>query len=722
MNSIHGSLSDYAKFIPQILADALILVNSDAIITDVNEATLRLLKYEKRELIGLSFSEITRLQSAGGQSLLQEIGLDCPPEKSTVQNVEMTCFDKFGQKIPVSFSGTLILDASAKCTGAICIAHDLTSIKKEKAKCIENELRINAIIGTTVDAIIITNERGIIQTFNLASEKLFGFKAKECVGQNVSMLMPENNRGKHDDYMKSSHLNDTKRVIGTNRKLYGRHKDGTVFPMTLAVSEALVGQERVYTGVIRDLSESKRAEEISKMNDSLRALNDELLVERSKLSAANHELQVLATHDSLTGLYNRASIIDHIQQEIYNSERNGENFCVIYFDIDNFKYINDSCGHAYGDEILKAVVERIKSTVRECDIMARMGGDEFVLLASRVSENEYFHHLARRLLEAFATSFSVEEQRIYLTSSIGIAVYPGCGKAPEELIKNADIAMYNAKKSGRNDFRFYSNEMSQAITMRMGLESEIRNALDEEELRLYYQPRIDSKTCAVIGAEALIRWQHPQRGLLSPIEFIPTAEKSDLIIDIGCWVRERVCQQLLAWKKSNQFSSLKISMNVSPIEFMRGNILQNIIDLVLKYDIDQSLMELEITENTLMKSVLANSVDYEIIRNMGIGLSIDDFGTGYCSLGYLRQYPIDTLKIDKSFIDNLDDEPRDAAIVKTIIAMSTSLGMSVVAEGVERESQKEFLLRHGCNQIQGYYYSPPLNVDEFENYMNLHHF
>ncbi|WDE08571.1 EAL domain-containing protein [Thalassomonas viridans] len=426
-------------------------------------------------------------------------------------------------------------------------------------------------------------------------------------------------------------------------------------------------------------------------------------------------LKYQADRDPLTGLYNRRLLMEHINRSILLAKRNPRTFGLLYFDLDGFKLINDSQGHSFGDSLLKVVSEQIGQLIRKSDIFARMGGDEFIIYFDDINEASELANLAARILNTFAPGFYIRDQLIKVTASIGITIYPENGDTAERLICNADSALYNAKNAGRNCYLFYSEKMYRQVRERLEIESDIRNALKNDEFELHYQPKVDANG-QVKGAEALLRWQHPLKGNISPAVFIPVAEKSDLIVKIGAWVREKAFHQLALWKKQH-FPPIRLSVNVAGQEFTRNTLLQHLITLFQKYDVDQHLLELEITEGTLMESVEQSLMDFRIIKNMDVHISIDDFGTGYCSLGYLKNYPIQTLKIDKSFIDGILINGRDTIITKTVIAMAKSLDMEIVAEGVEKEEQRDFLFGHGCDLIQGYYYSPPLPLAEFEAYV-----
>jgi len=438
--------------------------------------------------------------------------------------------------------------------------------------------------------------------------------------------------------------------------------------------------------------------------------------ESLELQTENQRLTSLAAQDSLTGLYNRRVATEHIKHAISRSNRQGIGFSLLYFDIDDFKRINDSYGHPSGDELLKEVSIRVGFLIRECDFFYRMGGDEFMILIDEAEDIKSITTLADKIINSFVKDFKLFNDFCRMSISIGISVFPSCGGSPEELIKNSDQAMYHAKISGKNCYKFYSDELNESAVEQMTLENDMRQALVNNEFEVYFQPKSDPTTSKVNGAEALIRWNHPRLGFVSPAKFIPVAEKSDLIIDIGKWVRVEVCKKILDWKKRG-LPDIKVSVNVSSKEFQKREVLQHLIELFTEYDIDQKMIELEITENTLMLSAETRDTDFEIIEAMDIGLSIDDFGTGYCSLGYLRKYPIKSLKIDKSFVDNIEDDKCDRSIAATIIAMAHNLGMDVIAEGVESREQRDILVASGCENIQGYFYSKPLPAKDFEKYV-----
>jgi diguanylate cyclase (GGDEF)-like protein len=391
---------------------------------------------------------------------------------------------------------------------------------------------------------------------------------------------------------------------------------------------------------------------------------------------------------------------------------------LFYLDLDDFKKVNDTWGHHVGDQLLKAVGHRITSILRKSDVLFRIGGDEFVVLVDKIINSDDSVMMANRILHVFKTEFILDRYSVNISCSIGVSVYPGNGSTAPQLLQNADTAMYKTKDAGRNAFMFYSLEMSRSASVQLAMEQDISNALSKGEFKLYYQPRINLDLGMICGAEALIRWQHPNKGLIPTGAFIKIAEKSDLIIDIGFWMREQVVQQLMAWE-GGEFEAIKISVNVSGKEFMKDKVIPHLKTLFSETELKQQLLELEITEDSLMTDGLADVEKIDLLQGLECGLSVDDFGTGYSSLGYLKNYAVDTLKIDKSFIDRVTYSERNASIVRAVIVMAHSLNMAVVAEGVENAVQWGFLQDHRCDQIQGYFYCPPLPVDEFEAFVQF---
>ena len=427
---------------------------------------------------------------------------------------------------------------------------------------------------------------------------------------------------------------------------------------------------------------------------------------------AEEAVKLVATHDALTGLPNRVMFNQRLSHAIDQSQRHGRRLAVMFIDLDRFKVINDTLGHDAGDELLRDVAKRLKENLRATDTVARLGGDEFVVLIEDVPDPLYAGSLAQKLIAALNTGFMLLEKEYHISASIGISAYPDDGDDLQTLLKNADIAMYRAKDQGRNTFRFYAAQMNVHSVERLALESGLRRALERDELVVHYQPKVDVRSGGMTGVEALVRWQHPELGLLAPGKFIPLAEETGLIVPIGKWVLRTACTQARAWH-GKWLPPLRIAVNLSPRQFIPGDLPREVMRILRDTGFSPAHLELEITETTVMHNPERAAVTLEQLKAMGVSIAIDDFGTGYSSLAYLKRFPIDSVKIDRSFIAGLPGDADDAAITRGVIAMAHSLHLNVIAEGVETREQSEFLRQHGCDEMQGNYVSPPLPEQRF---------
>jgi diguanylate cyclase (GGDEF)-like protein len=434
------------------------------------------------------------------------------------------------------------------------------------------------------------------------------------------------------------------------------------------------------------------------------------------LSHANKQLHHLALHDSLTRLPNRSLLEDRITQAIAASERSGKHFALMFLDLDRFKTINDSLGHHYGDKLLQATAERLQQAVRAEDTVARLGGDEFVVLLGAIPEPTAAANIAQKLLETLAQPLDVEGQEQNISVSIGISLYPDDGVRLRELMSNADSAMYHAKKMGRGNYQFFTPEMNAAAGKRLALERDLRRALEQKEFELHYQPKVDMASGEVHAMEALVRWRSPERGLVPPNDFIPIAEETGMIIPLGAWVLEEACRQNRAWQLSG-LPQMRVAVNLSAYQFRQQNLPEFVAGLLAQTGLDASSLELEVTESVVMHNPAEAAMTLQRLHAQGIHISVDDFGTGYSSLSYLKQFRLDTLKIDRSFVRDISKDADDAAIVKSVIALAHSLRLRVIAEGVETNEQLDYLRMLGCDQYQGYLSSRPLPADEFEAMM-----
>ena len=544
----------------------------------------------------------------------------------------------------------------------------------------ESESRERAVVNSVDEGIVVINERGIIESFNPAAERIFGYTALEIIGRNVALLMPEPYSNEHDGYI-NNYLNTGEAVIlGMGREVTGLRKHGSCFPVDLRVSEMRLDDRRMFIGVLRDITERKEAQQ---------------------------RILYLATHDALTNLPNRTLLYDRITQAIAQAHRSGCYVAVIFIDLDKFKIINDSLGHDTGDLLLQAVAAKLSVGLRAGDTVARQGGDEFIIVLPSLKGMEDAAVAAQKLLSSLSEPFMVKTYELHTGASIGISMYPGDGQDVDTLLRNSDTAMYHAKEDGRNNYQFFAAHMNTIAAERLSLETKLRHALERDEFLLYYQPIVLCESGAVIGTEALLRWQQPQSGWILPAQFIPVAEDTGLIGPLGEWVFKTACLQVRTWLDAG-YAIPHVAINLSTRQFRQRNLVQVIAKIMSDAGVEPQYIEIEITESLLMERTEEAISKLQALSDMGIRISIDDFGTGYSSLSYLKRFPIDKLKIDQSFVRDVATDPDDAAIVVAIIAMAHSLDVKVVAEGVETAELLDFLRRHGCDECQGYYFARPM--------------
>jgi diguanylate cyclase (GGDEF)-like protein len=469
-------------------------------------------------------------------------------------------------------------------------------------------------------------------------------------------------------------------------KFWGRRKDGGLCAMLCSFTEVrdAVDQITHYIGIATDITLQKEAD--------LR-------------------IQHLAYYDALTHLPNRMLLMQRAEQALAQAARRSEELTLLFLDLDRFKEVNDALGHAEGDTLLKVAATRIKDIVRDADTLSRMGSDEFTLLLPNTGQTGAMR-LAEKLLTTFRESFAVAGHSLRITVSIGIALYPHDGMTFGELLKNADTALYRAKRDGRDTLRFYDREMNQATFERLVLETELREAIHAGQLRAYFQPKVHLADGQPAGAEALVRWLHPEQGLIPPGRFIPIAEASDLIVAIGDWMLEEVCRQLAIWREAG-LPPLTVAVNLAARHFRDPRLIERIQSLLAAYDLKPEALELELTETTLIEAGPLMVEKLATLQQMGVGLAIDDFGTGYSSLSYLKHLPITVLKIDQSFVRDLVTDLDDRTLAATIVTLGHGLELGIVAEGVETEEQRRILLEQGCDLAQGYLFSPPLPAEPF---------
>jgi len=456
--------------------------------------------------------------------------------------------------------------------------------------------------------------------------------------------------------------------------------------------------------------------QVEKRTHQLSVINRNLEAEITERNRAEENLKHLAHHDALTGLPNRLLLNARLEHAIERARRANLKVAVFFLDLDNFKNINDSLGHTAGDRLLQNISKKLRGCVREDDTVARLGGDEFIVILEQVSSIEYVHKLAKKLLGTITAETEVREHMISTTASIGVSLFPDDATHPDELIRNADAAMYKAKSKGRNNYQPYTKELTSTAYHRVMLENGLRRAIDNDELEVYYQPQLTLADRKVFGVEALVRWRHPELGMLAPAEFLQISEDSGLIVSLGEWVLRTACKQMVLWKNENTTIDL-LAVNLSSGQLSNTDLVESVADILSETSCKPEWLELEITEDFIMKEAEHAINSLNALRNLGIDIAIDDFGTGYSSLSYLKTLPINKLKIDQSFVQDIGKNTGDDAIIRAIIAMAQSLEMETIAEGIENENQEAFLLGLRCNAGQGFMYAKPMPASELNKYL-----
>ncbi len=578
-------------------------------------------------------------------------------------------------------------DADGKHTHLIAVKEDISE-RKLKSENYEQTRRLQeqALVSSS-NGIMITrsddDDHSIVYV-NPAFERITGYRSDEVIGLEGRFLV-------RDDLAQPD-LENIRSALREGREgeatLRNYRKDGSLFWNELRIAP------------VRDLTGAATTHFVSVIND---------ISERVRYQQA---LEYQANHDSLTGLANRNLLSDRIEQAIAWAKRQKGLIGVMLLDLDHFKLVNDASGHRAGDALLKEVAHRLKSCVRETDTVARLGGDEFVIILTDLPQPDDVDQIAEKILSTLSRPIEVAGRDIFVTASIGVSLYPRDGDHGEILLRYADMAMYRVKEHGRNSVRQFMPEMGSNAISRLDMEAALRRALERGEFLLHYQPKIELPSQRIVGAEALIRWQHPQIGLVHPIEFIHLAEETGLILPMGEWVLKEVCQQQVRWREQG-LPPMKIAINMSARQFRQEDLADRIAATFASTGADPTQFILELTESMVMHDVDSTLVALRSLKKLGVSLSLDDFGTGYSSLSYLRRFPIDELKIDRSFINDIHTNHDDAAIAGAIVAMARSLSLSVVAEGVEKKEQAELLASLGCNQVQGYYYARPMAESAF---------
>ncbi|HGM5581862.1 TPA: EAL domain-containing protein [Pseudomonas putida] len=594
------------------------------------------------------------------------------------------CLRADGRKIPIELRLVLVWDDHERFEGVLGVGRDISQQRRA-----EKDLRMAAtVFEHSTSAILITDPAGYIVQVNEAFSRVSGYAPDEVLDQRPNMLTVEGQQDAHLGYVLKQ-LNQRGTWEG---EVWLKRRSGEHYPAWVGITAVLDDERDLasYVCFFTDISERKASEQ---------------------------RIHRLAYYDALTHLPNRTLFQDRLHTALQQAERHKSWVVLMFLDLDRFKPINDSLGHAAGDRMLKDMAERLLDCVDEDDTVARMGGDEFtLLLQSRTSREMALNraiHVAENILASLVRPFVLENREFFVTASIGIALSPQDGNELSQLMKNADTAMYHAKERGKNNFQFYQADMNASALERLELESDLRHALEQNEFILYYQPQFSGDGKRLTGAEALLRWRHPRRGLVPPGDFIPVIEELGLVVDVGDWVLREASRQLKAWHKA-KVRVPKVSVNISARQFSDGQLGTRIATILEETGLPPACLELELTESILMREVNEAMQILDSLKNLGLSIAVDDFGTGYSSLNYLKQFPIDVLKIDRTFVDGLPEGEQDAQIARAIIAMAHSLNLAVIAEGVETHEQLEFLREHGCDEVQGYLFGRPMPANQFE--------
>ena len=566
--------------------------------------------------------------------------------------------------------------------GAFVMINDITRHRASEQAIRDSEERLRKFSDATSEGIVFI-DKGVIVDCNEAAAHMLRISVAELIGRpNTDFIAPDSIE---------TVLNNMRAGFERPYEITLVRSDGSRFAAEVVGKDVVSGGKTVRMTAIRDISDRKQAEA---------------------------RIQFLAHHDTLTHLPNRALLMDRLQVLLASARRQNSMVGILFIDLDNFKTINDSLGHYAGDELLKRVAGRLQSCLRGADMVGRLGGDEFVVVITDLARSEDVVPVAEKIAEAISEPFSLEEQILSVSGSIGIAIFPKDGETPDTLIRNADAAMYLAKDRGRSNFQYFMPSLNKSAFQALAMESGIRKAIKQVEFLLHYQPEVMAKTGVVSTVEALIRWKHPELGLLGPDQFISVAEHRGLIMPIGRWVMNEAIRQARVWADAG--IKVPIAVNLSAVQFKQRDLVEDIAARLREHGVSGEMLELELTESLFMEDVNAMSRTLHQLKDLGVSLAVDDFGTGYSSLSYLKRYPIDKIKIDRSFIRDIPTDTDDVAITLAIISLATSLGLKVVAEGVENKTQLAFLEENHCDYIQGFLISQPLDPEAMLVWLNLH--
>jgi diguanylate cyclase (GGDEF)-like protein/PAS domain S-box-containing protein len=645
-------------------------------ITGANDKFLEIVGYTREDMLmeRISWLDMTppeyRAQDTQAIQELNESGLHQPFEKEYIR--------KDGTRIPVMVAGAMLKDSFSE---GVAFVMDITERKKS-----EVEIKLAAMVyRDSSEAMMVTDADRNIIAVNPAFEHITGYKNDEVIGRNLRVLKSD----RHDGLFYHAMWKEIYTSGRWKGELWNRKKNGELFAAQLSINTILKedGSHHRYVGLLSDITEKKQSEDL---------------------------IWTQANFDNLTGLPNRRMFRDHLQQEIRKSQRSQTPLALMFLDLDGFKYVNDTLGHDMGDILLKEAAQRLNGCMRASDSVARLGGDEFTVILSELHDPGNVDRVARHILKTLSDPFQLGEEIVHVSASIGITLYPNDSTEIEDLIKNADQAMYAAKQEGKNRFHYFTPALQELAIAKMRLVNDLRSALNENQFEIVYQPIVELVTGTIHKAEALIRWQHPTRGLINPVEFISTAEDTGMIASFGNWIFHEAASQASQWR-NKYHAAFQISVNISPVQFRNEGIdSSNWLDRLQELGLPGQGVVVEITEGLLLDASTKVTDQLLMLRDAGIEVALDDFGTGYSSLSYLKKFDIDYLKIDQSFVRNLTPDSDDLALCEAIIVMAHKLGIKVIAEGIETKEQSHLLASAGCDYGQGYLFSKPVFAAEFE--------
>lgn len=647
------------------MQDTIYRIDAEGCFVHVSGAVERLLGYTKEELLG-SKVETLYVDQNGRERLLQAL----QASNGEIDNYEVLLRHKDGSTVWVSINAHYLRADDGEVIGIEGTTRNVTRQKQAE----ERMRTLSSALEQTADLVMIADNTGVITYVNAAFEKTTGYSSSEAIGKAANLL--RSGKQSSDFYKR---LWETICAGNSFSDVFiNRRKDGELYYEEKTITPLIIADGTIthFVATGKDISDRMQTQE---------------------------RLRFMAHHDALTELPNRTLFLDRLKQSIARARWHERKVAVMFMDLDRFKIINDTLGHNVGDQLLVHLTQRLAASVRTGDTVARFGGDEFAILLDDIASEQDIAHIAKKMLTAMAPVFQIEKRELFVTASIGVSIFPNDGEDSEVLLRNADVAMYRAKDMGRNNFQFYSSEMSARAFERLSLENSLRYALKRNEFFLLYQPQYDARTGLPVGAEALLRWQHPELGLIMPNDFVMLLEETGLIVPVGEWVLREACRQAKQWHESG--INLRIAVNLSGRQFNDADFLDSVQRILAETGIVPEMLELELTESLLMRNASMTIHALDTLNSMGVRLAIDDFGTGYSSLSYLRRFPIRTLKIDRSFVRDVIKDPDDTAIATAIIVMAQSLYLEVVAEGVETEEQLMFLQSLDCHLIQGFYFS-----------------